>query len=177
MIRLLKKLQQTYVLFIKGKKAYAKFLGVNMGNNCRIITTLWGTEPFLIRIGNNVTITDGVRFLTHDGSTCLATDEKGRRYLYGRIEIGDNVFIGVNTIIMPGVKVGDNVIIAAGSIITKSIPSGTVVGGVPAKILGEFDNLNQKMLRDYITDKDLDKSLSYKERVSAVVNNDFKPFL
>lgn len=177
MVRILRKLQYICVLYFMGKQAYAKFLGVKIGENCRIITTLWGTEPFLIQIGNNVTITDGVRFLTHDGSACLANDHKGRRYLYARIEIGDNVFIGVNSIIMPGVKIGDNVVIAAGSIVTKSVASGLIVGGVPAKILDNFSSLNEKMLKNYVSDEDINKSLSYKERVLEVVNNEFKPFL
>jgi len=175
--RFFRKLITLGILYIKGKPAYARHLGVKFGENCRIITTLWGTEPFLIKIGDNVTITDGVRFLTHDGSACLARDEKGRRYLYAPIEVGSNVFIGVNSIIMPGVKIEDNVIIAAGSVVTKSIKSGLVVGGVPAIILGQFNDTNKKMLRDYISDANLDKSLSYKERVLSVTTDNYKPFL
>lgn len=84
-MRILKKLFTLWILNIKGKNAYAEYLGVKFGQNCRIITTLWGTEPFLITIGNNVPITDGVRFLTHDGSACLMKDTDGRRYLYAPI--------------------------------------------------------------------------------------------
>jgi acetyltransferase-like isoleucine patch superfamily enzyme len=77
----------------------------------------------LISIGNNVTITSGVVLLTHDGFLWLMNDEKVRRYMYRRVSIGNNVIIGVNCIIMLGVKIEDNIIIAAGSIVTKSVPS------------------------------------------------------
>jgi acetyltransferase-like isoleucine patch superfamily enzyme len=174
---LLKKLVALWVLYFKGKNAYAKHIGVKFGDNCRLITSLWGTEPFLINIGDNVTITDGVRFLTHDGSACLSIDERGRRYLYARIDIGDNVFVGVNSIIMPGVKIEDNVIVAAGSVVTKSIRSGTVVGGIPAKRLGNFEELSQKMLKTYVSDSELNKFLNYRDRVLSVVSEDYKPFL
>ena len=60
-----------------------------------------------------------------------------------KIVVGNNVMIGADTIIMPGVTIGDNVIIAAGSVISKDIPSGSVVGG-PAKVIGSFDELAEK---------------------------------
>ena len=55
----------------------------------------------------------------------------------GCIEVMDNVFIGSNSIIMPNVRIGSNVIIAAGSIVTKDVPSGVIVAGTPATIIGE----------------------------------------
>ncbi len=171
------KLLAYLVLISKGRQAYAKYLGVQVGKNCRIITTKWGTEPFLIDIGDNVTITDGVRFLTHDGSAWLARDNRGRRYLYARVSIGNNVFIGVNSIIMPGVKIEDNVVIAAGSVVTKSIKKGSVVAGVPAKLIGEFNELHQRMLKDYTTEKEMSSAGSYEKRVLGVVKNEYKPFL
>ncbi|WON96148.1 acyltransferase [Sphingobacterium sp. UGAL515B_05] len=171
------KISSYLILIFKGREEYAKYVGVKIGKKCRIITTKWGTEPFLIDIGDNVTITDGVRFLTHDGSAWLARDNNGRRYLYAKISIGNNVFIGVNSIIMPGVKIEDNVIVAAGSVVTKSIRAGSVVAGVPAKLIGDYKELYQKMIDDYVTEKDMMDVGSYKDRVFGVVKNDFKPFL
>ena len=92
----------------------------------------------MISIRNNVRVTSVVILLTHDGSTWLMNDEKGRRYLYRRIEIRSNVFSGVNSIITPGVKMEDNVIIAAGSLVTKSVPSGAIIAGNPAKSIGDY---------------------------------------
>lgn len=86
-----------------------------MGKNCRIYIKNWGSEPFLVTIGDHVTVTSGVKFITHDGSTCLVKDEYGKRYQrFTPIQVGSHVFIGVNSIIMPGVSIGSNVVISAG---------------------------------------------------------------
>lgn len=58
-----------YIIF--GPIKYARYKGVHIGDECRIYIRSWGSEPFLISIGDNVTITSGVKFITHDGSTCL----------------------------------------------------------------------------------------------------------
>lgn len=156
---------------------YAKYRKVVFGQNCRIYTKNFGSEPFLISIGNNVTVTSGVKFVTHDGTTWLMRDEKGRRYFYQRISIGDNVFIGVNSIILPGVKIENNVIVAAGSVVTKSIPNDVIVAGVPAKIIGKFNEIETRMLSNYISDIDMDSRLSYEDRILKVVTNGYKNYL
>lgn len=161
---LLKRLYQLSVFKIKGGVAYAKLIGVEVGENCRIYTNSFGTEPNLIKIGNRVTITSGVIFLTHDGSTWLFRDKKGRRYLYNIIEIDNDVFIGVNSIIMPGVKISDKVVVGAGSVVTKSIPSGVIVAGNPAKIIGKYSDFENKALTSYLSDLDR-KTLIIKEEV------------
>ncbi len=171
------KLIRYLVLIFRGRQAYARSLGVAIGIDCRIISTYWGTEPFLIRIGNRVTISDGVRFLTHDGSSWLARDSNGRRFFYRRIEIGNNVFVGIDTVILPGVKIGDNVIIGAGTIVTKSIPSGVVVAGNPARILGSFADLEKKMLDNYFSEANLKLSSSYRNQVLSLLTEGFRPYL
>jgi acetyltransferase-like isoleucine patch superfamily enzyme len=163
----------------KDRVSYAKYKGVKVGQNCRIYITDFGSEPFLISIGNNVTITSGVKFITHDGCTWLMRDEKGRRFYYAPISIGNNVFVGMNSIIMPGVKIEDNVIIGAGSVVTKSIPCGSIVAGTPAKIIGNYNDIQQRMLDSYFSEQDIaqTKSKKYKIRVLQIVSKDFKPFL
>ncbi len=165
-----------YALILTGDD-YAKYKGVKVGTNCRIITKLFGTEPWLITIGNNSAVARGVMFLTHDGSTWLIQDEKGRRYSYHPIEIGNQVMIGVNCIIMPGVKIEDNVIVAAGSVVTKSVPKNSIVGGNPAKIIGDFDVHKANVLKSNFSEEDMDFSLNYKSRIAKVLTNEFKPFL
>ena len=160
-----------------GNIRYARLKGASIGNNCRLFTRFIGSEPFLISIGNNVTIAPGVKLVTHDGSASLMKDSKGRRYSYQPIEIGNNVFIGVNSVIMPGVKIEDNVIVGAGSVVTKSIPARTIVAGVPARVITKYDDLEQRMLNNMVTHQQLDMSIPYKERVLKVTEFTFKPFL
>lgn len=177
MTKIIKILKELYIRATKSGVDYARYKGVKVGDSCRIYTTSFGSEPWMISIGNKVTITSGVILLTHDGSTWLMNDEKGRRYLYRRVEIGNNIFIGVNSIIMPGVKIEDNVIIAAGSIVTKSVPSGVIIAGNPAKIIGDYDAYQKEVLENYITDKDIDYTLDYQKRIEKVIDNSFKKYL
>lgn len=143
-------------LYIKifGHIKYARKLGVKIGNDCRIYISAWGTEPSLIEIGDNVTITSEVVLLTHDGASCLVKNNEGKRYYkYGAIKIADNVFIGYRSIIMPGVEIGSNVVIAAGSIVTKNVESNQVVGGNPAKQICAFDDFTKKIKNNFNTEK------------------------
>lgn len=175
--RLYEKLIDLFFVFIKSSTDYARYKGVQVGENCRILIKEFGTEPWLITIGNNVTITNGVKLLTHDGSTWLIKDEAGRRYLYRRIKIGNNVFIGANSIILPGVIIDDNVIVAAGSVVTKSVPGGCIVAGNPARRIRDFDEYKSFALQNYVSDKDIDKKKSYSVRVNEVVDNSYKKYM
>ena len=177
MSKILALLKDFYFKFKKGGVGYARYKGVVVGNNCRVLTSAFGSEPWLITIGNNVTITSGVRLLTHDGSAWLFNDEAGRRYLYRRVTIGNNVFVGSNAIIMPGVHIENNVIVAAGSVVTKSVPAGSIVGGNPAKIIGSFETYKKRVLDTYVTENQLDKSKSYRDRILEHLDTDKKDYL
>ena len=174
---LLKKIRNYLIYFIKGGVKYSEATGVKVGDNCRIYTRNFGSEPFLIKIGDNVTVTTGVQFITHDGSGSLIKDSKGRRYYYAKIEVGNNVMIGVNSIILPGVKIHDNVIIAAGSVVSKSIPKNSIVGGVPAKIIGRMDEFSNRALKEWLTEDNMNFKLSYEERILEICDSEFKPCL
>lgn len=171
------RLRSKAVLLLGGGVNYARLIGVKVGDNCRIGSREFGSEPFLITIGNNVTITLGVKFITHDGSGYLHVDKKGRRYNFRRILIGNNVFVGVDSIIMPGVKICDDVIVAPGSIITKSVPKGCIIGGVPAKIIGDFWQHKEKCLANWASDLDMAQPSSFKDKVNTNLTSGFKDFL
>lgn len=156
---------------------YYRSLGLKIGEGCRIFTNRFGQEPWLISIGDNVTITSGVSIITHDGSTWLCRDEKGRRYLFKPVRIGNNVFIGMNSTILPGVVIEDDVIIAAGSVIVKSVPKGSIVGGNPARIIGNFYSYREQVLSNYISDEDMDFQKEYQDRVMEVLDEVPKPFM
>lgn len=112
----------------------ARHAGVKMGEANFIASHFWSTEPYLICVGSDCQITKGVKFFTHGGGGAVR-----KQYptfdTFGKVTIGDYVYIGNDALIMPGVTIGDNVLVAAGSVVTKSVPSNVVVGGNPAKIL------------------------------------------
>lgn len=149
--------------------AYARSLGVKVGSGCRLYIRSWGSEPFLITIGDRVTIASGTRIITHDGSTWLIRDDQGRRYLYKPVVIGSDVFIGMNCIIMPGVTIGDRVVIGAGSVVTRDIPSGHVAAGCPARVLATFDDYRNKMLDRCASERDLAECDDYEARIARAM--------
>ena len=121
--------------------------GMLVGRGCSINSILpSGRDAFLIEIGNNVTISTGVKLYPHDASIGNITNFKYTD-LFGKIIISDNCFIGGGAIILPGVKLGKKTIVAAGSVVTKSVEKeGLVIGGNPAKVLCTVDEFLKKNL-------------------------------
>lgn len=160
--------------YFKGGVWGARAVGVKVGRDCRIYARSFGSEPFLITIGDRVTVTSGVRLLTHDGSTWLFRDDKGRRYRYKPVKIGNDVFIGINSIIMPGVTIGSRVIVGAGSIVTKDVPDNTVVAGNPARVIGAFDDLERRCIKDCASDIEIRHISNYRERIDLAIDIDVR---
>lgn len=122
--------------------AFARSIGVKVGECCRFLETRLGTfgsEPYLISIGNHVTITSRVQFITHDGGVWVFREKYPDIDVFGPIVVGDNVFIGIGALIMPNVTIGNNVVIASGAVVTRDIPSNTVAVGVPARPIKTID--------------------------------------
>lgn len=143
---MIRKIISYFLYYICSGTEAARFQGVKVGDKCRIFIKNFGSEPYLIEIGDNVTIAAGTRILTHDGSLCLVSDNDGRRYSYKKVQIEDNIFIGVNSVILHGVKICSNVIIGAGSVVPKSITSPGVYVGVPAKKIKDFSEFYESNL-------------------------------
>jgi len=128
--------------------AFARSVGVQIGQDCRILglrRETFGSEPYLVKIGDHVTITAGVRFITHDGGVWVFRDRAPDVDVFRPIVVGNNVFIGINSTLMPGVTVGDNCVIGAGSVVTRDVPAGTVALGVPAKPVRDLESYWEKV--------------------------------
>src|SRR5690606_4134011 len=129
----------------------------------------FGSEPYLIEIGNHVQITDGTKFFTHGGMWVLRSKYPSID-VFGKIRVKDNVYIGNNCLIMPGVTIGNNVVVAAGSVVTKSVPDNVVVAGNPARVISDIAGFEKK-----IVSKDLkSKGMSFieKKRYLLSLNED-----
>lgn len=111
---------------------YFRKQGAQIGENCSILIRSFGSEPYLVQIGNHCRITAGVTLVTHDGGAWIFTDELPTLQRFGYIQIMDNCFIGINATIMPGVRIGPNSVVGAGAVVTKDVPPGMVVAGCPA---------------------------------------------
>ncbi len=133
------------IRLIRGEVSTGQLIkrGLTVGNNfnrqghCIIDPS----HCWLIEIGDNVTMATGVYLLAHDASSknvCGYTK-------IGKIIIGNNVFLGAYSIILPNVTIGDNSIVACGSIVTRDIPSNVIVAGNPAKIISTIADYKKKM--------------------------------
>jgi len=133
---------------------YFREQGIQVGEGTRIVSwdvgATFGSEPYLVRIGNNCSIASGVRFINHDGGVWALRRDHPDLDCFAPIEIKDNVIIGLNSIIMMGVTIGPNCVIGAGSIVTRDIPPNSVAAGVPAKVLMTLEEYRQKKLAQHI---------------------------
>lgn len=185
--------KRTFYIFGKKVLSYKKFksdtmdnveyyrsLGVKIGEGSQFVVypksdshPNFGSEPFLIEIGKDCLISFGVTFLTHDGSRkiCLKfIDESKRKDLitWQKIKIGNNVFIGCNAIIMPGITIGDDVVVGAGSIVTKDIPSGEVWAGNPAKYIKTTKSLAEKFVALNETEDLTNIKIIFKDKLQEI---------
>jgi acetyltransferase-like isoleucine patch superfamily enzyme len=109
---------------------------MRIGEGCRIYCKDFPTEPYLVTIGNRVGIAGGVRMLTHNGAAHMLRERQPKIQTFGRIEIGDNCFVGENAILLPGTTIGPSSIIGAGAVVSGTIPENSLAIGNPAKVIG-----------------------------------------
>ncbi len=136
-----------YLVRFRGNKiAYLRYLGARIGEDCAIYTTIgnFGSEPWLIEIGNHVMLASGVVLMTHDGSSRLFRDrfsDMNARYgnRFGTITIHDDSFVGLNSIIVPNITIGPDSLVGTGSVVTKNVEPNTVVAGNPARFICSMD--------------------------------------
>jgi glycosyltransferase involved in cell wall biosynthesis/acetyltransferase-like isoleucine patch superfamily enzyme len=128
---------------------YARWIGVRLGADCRLIeitAATFGTEPYLIRLGDRVGIAGGVRFVTHDGAASRMRRRHPDIDVVAPIVIGSDTIIGINAIIMPGVTIGSDVVVAAGAVVMRDVPPGSLVAGAPARVVTDVASWEERML-------------------------------
>ena len=145
---------------------YLRKLGMKIGERCRIRTLKFSTEPYLIELGDHVAVAAGTEFITHDGATWVFEDDVDGGGVFGKIVIGNNVFIGINCIILSNTSVGDNCIIGAGSVVRGQYPENSVIAGNPAQIVSKTGI--QRMLSKQNPGLLKTRNLSYKEKDKIV---------
>lgn len=130
----------------RSDESYAKLfrkMGMKIGKNSHIYSNIITPESFLIEIGDNVTISSDVIFVTHDNSIIKVDPTKPN--LFGKIIINDNCFVGERSTLLYGITLANNVIVATGSVVTKSFEQqNIIIGGNPAKIIGTWDSFLSK---------------------------------
>lgn len=138
----------TYVNYLRNK-------GCTIG--CRTIiyspqsVTIDVTRPHMVQIGDDVKITKGVTILTHGYDFSVLRNVYNETFgSAGKVIIGNNVFIGVNTTILKSVTIGNNVIIGANSLVNKSIEDNVVYAGNPAKFIMTLEDYYKKRKTEYL---------------------------
>lgn len=143
-IKLIFRILQAYL----NPQKYLKHSGVNCRGKVTVYGNpykMFGSEPWLVTLGDNVYITSGVRFITHDGGTLILRKEVPDLEITKPIVIGNDVYFGLNSMVMPGVTIGNRVIVAAGAIVTKDVPDNSVVAGIPARVVKTTDEYLEKI--------------------------------
>ncbi|MGV8919507.1 MAG: acyltransferase [Pseudomonas sp.] len=117
----------------------------SMGSNIDINAGCNITDPAMLRLGNNVSLSD-CTLLGHDGVVSLLEKSYNLKLdSVGIIDIRDNSGVGHGAIIMPRVTIGPDSIVAAGAVVTKDVPPGVIVGGNPAKIICTMEQMIKRL--------------------------------
>jgi O-antigen/teichoic acid export membrane protein/acetyltransferase-like isoleucine patch superfamily enzyme len=138
----------TQYLCRKDPVAYARSLGVAIGEGSWIYggdTGTFGSEPYLVSLGRNCHVAHDVRFITHDGSVIVLRGRYPDLDLVKSIHVGDNVFIGMRAIILPGVRIGNNCVIGCASVVNRDVPDNSIAAGVPARVIGTLEDYEKKV--------------------------------
>lgn len=171
-------LQKIFSAMYKYGKAYEdrnylnklKNRGLQVGKNLKILNDVIidDSHCWHITIGDDVTLAPRVHILAHDAST---KTHIGYTKI-GKVVIGDRVFIGASSIVMPGITIGDDVIIGSGSVVTKDIPSGMVVAGNPVKIIMSTEEFMEKRKKEMDEYPLFDVKYTLREGVTSVMREE-----
>ncbi len=123
---------------------------ISLGENSHInqYCCVWASKNAKIILGDNLLMGPGAKIFSSNHGTEAGMPMNRQEWVEKDVVVGNDVWIGANAVIVPGVKIGDGSIVAAGAVVTKDIPCNSVVGGVPARIIKERGRHGDKKLHD-----------------------------
>ncbi len=157
----MKKILKKLLSRLRGEQNIDKLVrrGLKIGKGCNLGSCIIDpSHCFHITIGDNVTFGPGVHILAHDASTKLFLDYTR----VANVTIGNNVFIGAHSIVLPGVTIGDNVIVGAGSVVNRDIPSESVAVGAPARVIKTLADFLETKKKELSSDNLFDEEYTFR---------------
>jgi acetyltransferase-like isoleucine patch superfamily enzyme len=123
--------------------------GAKIGKGCFIQIRSLAAEPYLVEIGDNVSIAQRVKLVTHDGASVILRDEFPALRYFGKIIIEDNCFIGEDSFILPGVRIGKGSIVGPLSVVLRDVKPGSMVIGNPAIQVSTVEKYRERCLEEW----------------------------
>ncbi|MGI2799436.1 acyltransferase [Photobacterium damselae] len=148
------KIKKKIFSYILSPEKYAKYIGVNLGERCRLNNKIsFGSEPYLITIGDDFYCSSNISFITHDGSVNVFRNiypEYKNAGIFSPISLGKNVFLGYGVTVLAGSIIGNNTIVGANSTVKGILESNSVYAGTPARYICSIDEYLNKTKNDFI---------------------------
>lgn len=141
-MNIIRKIWRKLLYYFSTPEQWARFIGVNVGSDNLLSKDTWSSEPYLITVGSHCQLTN-CKIFTHGGGQVVRHIDPTFDS-FGKVTIGDYVYIGTDSLIMPGVTIGDHTLVAAGSVVTKSC----LGGGSSCRKSGEGDLHDRGVLRE-----------------------------
>ena len=168
---ILSRIKEKFLYYWLSPEQWGRHLGATIGQNNMLSKDIWSTEPYLVTIGNHCQLTN-CKIHTHGGGQAVRCLDPTFD-CFGKVTLGDYVYVGSGAMIMPGVSLGDHTLVAAGSIVTKSQVGGVVLAGNPAKVICTIEEYYEKNKKYNVSTK----GMPPKEKKKMLMEMDENKFI